>query len=49
MQTELGHGSNVQGVKTTATLDKKTDEFIIHTPDITATKFWPGTGLSATH
>ena len=24
-QTELGHGSNVRGVETTATLDKETD------------------------
>lgn len=50
IQTELGHGSNVAGLETTATLDKKTDEFVIHTPTIKATKFWPGTiGLQATH
>jgi acyl-CoA oxidase len=49
-QTELGHGSNVAGLETTATLDMKTDEFVIHTPTITATKFWAGTvGLQATH
>ena len=41
-QTELGHGTNVQGVETTATLDKATDEIILHTPNIKATKFWPG-------
>lgn len=41
-QTELGHGSNVSGLETTATYDIKTDEFVIHTPSITATKFWPG-------
>ena len=41
-QTELGHGSFVAGIETTATLDKATDEFVIHTPNITATKFWPG-------
>ncbi|CDW74570.1 acyl-oxidase family protein [Stylonychia lemnae] len=41
-QTELGHGSNVTGVETTATFDKQTDEIIINTPTITATKFWPG-------
>ena len=41
-QTELGHGSNVAGLETTATLDKATDEFIIHSPTITSTKFWPG-------
>ena len=41
-QTELGHGSNVQGLETTATFDVETDEFVIHTPTITATKWWPG-------
>ena len=41
-QTELGHGSNVAGLETTATLDLATDEFVIHTPNIKATKFWPG-------
>lgn len=49
-QTELGHGSNVAGLETTATLDKTTDEFVIHTPNIKATKFWPGAlGVQATH
>ena len=41
-QTELGHGSNVAGLETTATLDMKTDEFVINTPNIKAFKFWPG-------
>lgn len=41
-QTEIGHGSNVAGIETTATWDEKTDEFVVHTPTITATKFWPG-------
>ena len=41
-QTELGHGSNVAGLETTATLDKNTDEIIINTPSITAYKYWPG-------
>lgn len=30
------------GIETLATLDKTTDEFVIHTPSITATKYWPG-------
>jgi acyl-CoA oxidase len=33
-QTELGHGSNVQGLQTTATLDKETDEWVIHSPTV---------------
>jgi len=41
-QTELGHGSNVAGIETTATFDKATDEFVLHTPTLTATKYWPG-------
>ena len=49
-QTELGHGSNVAGIETTATLDKATDEFIIHSPTVTSTKYWPGAlGLTANH
>lgn len=40
--TELGHGSNVAGIETTATLDTLTDEFIIHTPSLSATKWWIG-------
>ncbi|GBG72770.1 hypothetical protein CBR_g12338 [Chara braunii] len=40
--TELHHGSNVQGVQTTATFDKLTDEFIIHTPNDGAVKWWIG-------
>jgi len=41
-QTELGHGSYVPGMQTTATFDKATQEFVIHTPCLSATKFWPG-------
>jgi acyl-CoA oxidase len=32
----------VAGIETTATLDMKTDEFVIHSPTISSTKFWPG-------
>ena len=48
--TELGHGSNVAGCETTATFDPETDEFIIDTPHIGATKWWiGGAAHSATH
>lgn len=39
---ELAHGSNVAGVESTATFDEKTDEFVIHTPHLGATKWWIG-------
>ena len=49
-QTEMGHGSNIAGLETTATFDKEKDEFIIHSPTITSTKFWPGSlGIVANH
>ncbi|KAI9199240.1 acyl-CoA dehydrogenase/oxidase C-terminal [Polychytrium aggregatum] len=48
--TELGHGSNVAGLETTATYDEASDEFVIHTPTLTATKWWiGGAAQSATH
>ncbi|KAJ6701178.1 ELECTRON TRANSPORT OXIDOREDUCTASE [Salix koriyanagi] len=49
-QTELGHGSNVQGLETTATFDPDTDEFVIHSPTLTSSKWWPGgLGKISTH
>src|SRR5690606_7036323 len=30
--TEIGHGSDVASLATTATFDEETDEFVIHTP-----------------
>ncbi|KAG6521165.1 hypothetical protein ZIOFF_018231 [Zingiber officinale] len=36
--TELGHGSIVQGLETTATFDPKTDEFVTHSPTLTSSK-----------
>ncbi|XP_010540819.1 PREDICTED: peroxisomal acyl-coenzyme A oxidase 1-like [Tarenaya hassleriana] len=49
-QTELGHGSNVQGLETVATFDPHTDEFVIHSPTLTSAKWWPGgLGKVSTH
>lgn len=48
--TELGHGSNVAGLETTATFDRESDTFIINTPHLRATKWWiGGAASSATH
>lgn len=49
-QTELGHGSNVAALETTATFLPDTQEFEIHSPTLTSTKWWIGSaGLVATH
>lgn len=40
--TELAHGLNIPGLETTATFDEATDEFVINTPHIGATKWWIG-------
>mmetsp|Transcript_3645 Transcript_3645/g.9965 ORF Transcript_3645/g.9965 Transcript_3645/m.9965 type:complete len:707 (+) Transcript_3645:88-2208(+) len=48
--TELGHGSFVRGLETTATYDVEKEEFVINTPSITATKWWiGGAAHTATH
>eukprot|EP00922_Rhytidocystis_sp_ex-Travisia-forbesii_P046438 GHVS01069221.1.p1 GENE.GHVS01069221.1~~GHVS01069221.1.p1 ORF type:complete len:710 (+),score=105.82 GHVS01069221.1:42-2132(+) len=41
-QTEYGHGSNVPGLETVADFDESTDEWILNTPTLTATKCWSG-------
>ncbi len=49
-QTELGHGTYLRGLETTATYDPTTQEFIIHSPTLTSTKWWPGgLGKTANH
>lgn len=37
-QTEMGHGTFIRGLETTAIFDVKRKEFVIHSPTITAYK-----------
>ena len=49
-QTEMGHGSNVRGLETTATFDAQRDGFVLNSPTLTSMKWWPGgLGIAATH
>ncbi|XP_038834663.1 peroxisomal acyl-coenzyme A oxidase 1-like isoform X2 [Salvelinus namaycush] len=46
-QTEMGHGTHLRGLETTATYDPATQEFVMNSPTITSIKWWPG-GLGKT-
>ncbi|KAF2429042.1 acyl-CoA oxidase [Tothia fuscella] len=49
-QTELGHGSNVRALETLATYNPETEDFTIHSPTLTAAKWWNGSlGRTANH
>ena len=46
-QTELGHGTFIRGLETTAHYDEKKKEFVLNSPTLTSYKWWPG-GLGQT-
>ncbi|XP_069056297.1 peroxisomal acyl-coenzyme A oxidase 1 isoform X1 [Pleurodeles waltl] len=46
-QTEMGHGTHLRGLETTATYDPSTQEFILNSPTVSSIKWWPG-GLGKT-
>ncbi|GAB0092190.1 Acyl-coenzyme A oxidase [Sergentomyia squamirostris] len=46
-QTELGHGTFIRGLETTAEYDVRTKEFILNSPTLSSFKWWPG-GLGHT-
>ncbi|XP_032893235.1 LOW QUALITY PROTEIN: peroxisomal acyl-coenzyme A oxidase 2 [Amblyraja radiata] len=49
-QTELGHGTNLRALETTATFDASSQDFVLNTPKVSSIKWWPGDlGRSASH
>jgi len=47
--TELGYGNNAPQMETTATLDIKTDEWVIHSPTVLSQKYWITNGAVHAH
>lgn len=47
VQTEMGHGSFLRGLETTATYNPDRQEFVLHCPNVSSIKYWPG-GLGKT-
>ncbi|CAL1601680.1 unnamed protein product [Knipowitschia caucasica] len=49
-QTEIGHGTHLRGLETTATYDPATQEFVLNSPTVTSIKWWPGAlGKTSNH
>ncbi|KAM4585468.1 peroxisomal acyl-coenzyme A oxidase 1 isoform 2-T2 [Odontesthes bonariensis] len=49
-QTEMGHGTHLRGLETTATYDPATQEFVLNSPTVSSIKWWPGgLGKSSNH
>ncbi|XP_037115764.1 peroxisomal acyl-coenzyme A oxidase 1 isoform X2 [Syngnathus acus] len=46
-QTELGHGTHLRGLETTAKYDPTSEEFVLNSPTVSSIKWWPG-GLGKT-
>ncbi|MER5885445.1 acyl-CoA dehydrogenase [Streptomyces sp. NPDC001941] len=44
--TELAHGNDAVALRTTAELDRETNEFVLNTPSVGAQKFMPNTSLT---